>query len=86
MTQYPECWLARELGLCYANLSLVTDYDVGLEGMPDVAPVSAEMAFRVFADNLDRLRALLFRAVPRICPQPADDPARRRCDSAIVHH
>ena len=37
MTQYPECWLARELGLCYANVSLVTDYDVGLEGMPDVA-------------------------------------------------
>ena len=25
MTQYPECWLARELGLCYANVSLVTD-------------------------------------------------------------
>ena len=29
MTQYPECWLARELELCYANVSLVTDYDVG---------------------------------------------------------
>ena len=32
MTQFPECWLARELELCYANISLVTDYDVGLEG------------------------------------------------------
>ena len=32
MTAYPEGWLARELGLCYANLSLVTDYDVGVEG------------------------------------------------------
>ena len=48
MTQYPECWLARELGLCYANVSLVTDYDVGLEGMPDVEPVSADAAFEVF--------------------------------------
>ena len=46
MTQYPECWLARELELCYANVALVTDYDVGLEGMPHVEPVSAEAAFR----------------------------------------
>ena len=29
MTGYPEGWLARELGLCYANISLITDYDVG---------------------------------------------------------
>jgi 5'-methylthioadenosine phosphorylase len=84
MTQYPEAWLARELELCYANVSLVTDYDVGLEGMPDVEPVSAEAAFRVFADNLDRLRALLFRAVPRIGPQP-EDVCATALASAIVH-
>ena len=59
MTQYPECWLARELGLCYANVALVTDYDVGLEGLPEVEPVSTEVAFAVFRENLDRLRALL---------------------------
>jgi 5'-methylthioadenosine phosphorylase len=82
MTQYPECWLARELGLCYANVSLVTDYDVGLDGVP---AVSADMAFRVFADNLDRLRALLIRAVPRITPQ-TDDLCASALDSAIVHH
>ena len=84
MTQYPEAWLARELALCYANISLVTDYDVGLEGVPDVPPVSAETAFRVFADNLDRLRALLFRAVPKIGPQP-DDICASALGSAIVH-
>jgi 5'-methylthioadenosine phosphorylase len=81
MTQYPEAWLARELGLCYANVSLVTDYDVGLQGME---PVSADEAFRVFAENLDRLRALLFRAVPKIGPQP-DDICASALDSAIVH-
>ena len=37
MTQYPECYLARELEICYVNISLITDYDVGLEG---IAPVS----------------------------------------------
>ena len=84
MTQYPEAWLARELELCYANVSLVTDYDVGLEGLPGVEPVSAEAAFRVFAENIDRLRALLFRAVPQIGPQP-DDICASALSSAIVH-
>jgi 5'-methylthioadenosine phosphorylase len=85
MTQYPESWLARELGLCYANISLVTDYDAGLEAMPDVEPVSADAAFEVFRRNLDKLRALLFRAVPKIGPQP-DDACANALDNAIVHH
>jgi 5'-methylthioadenosine phosphorylase len=85
MTQYPEAWLARELELCYATVCLVTDYDVGLEGMPQVAPVSADAAFEVFAENLDRLRALLFRAVPKIGPQP-DDICASALESAIVHN
>jgi 5'-methylthioadenosine phosphorylase len=85
MTQYPEAWLARELELCYATVSLVTDYDVGLEGMPHVEPVSADAAFEVFEQNLDRLRALLFRAVPKIGPQP-DDICASALDSAIVHN
>jgi 5'-methylthioadenosine phosphorylase len=84
MTQYPEAWLARELELCYVNLMLVTDYDAGLEGMPDVPPVSADMAFEVFSQNLDRLRALLFRAVPKIGPQP-ECVCASALGSAIVH-
>jgi 5'-methylthioadenosine phosphorylase len=84
MTQYPEAWLARELELCYATVALVTDYDVGLEGMPQIEPVSAEAAFRVFAENLSRLRDLLFRAIPRIGPQP-EDVCATALTSAIVH-
>ena len=84
MTQYPEAWLARELELCYATVALVTDYDVGLEGMPHIEPVSAEMAFRVFAENLARLRDLLFRAIPLIGPQP-EDVCATALASAIVH-
>jgi len=84
MTQYPEAWLARELELCYVNLMLVTDYDVGLEGMPHVEPVSADAAFQVFRANLDRLRALLFRAIPKIGPQP-DCVCASALTSAIVH-
>jgi 5'-methylthioadenosine phosphorylase len=65
-------------------VALVTDYDVGLEGMPEIEPVSAEMAFRVFAENLSRLRDLLFRAIPRVGPQP-EDACATALSSAIVH-
>jgi 5'-methylthioadenosine phosphorylase len=30
MTQYPECYLAREFGLCYVATAMITDYDVGV--------------------------------------------------------
>jgi 5'-methylthioadenosine phosphorylase len=83
MTQYPEAWLARELELCYANVSLVTDYDVGLVGSPDIAPVSADAAFGVFRENLDSLRSLLFGAIPRIGPQPEDACATALRDAIV---
>jgi 5'-methylthioadenosine phosphorylase len=69
MTQYPECHLARELELCYAGVAMVTDHDVGVEG---IEPVSSTTVQRVFASNLERLRTLLLAAVPRIGPQPED--------------
>jgi 5'-methylthioadenosine phosphorylase len=67
MTAYPECHLARELELCYANVSMVTDHDVGVEG---TEPVSSDQVLRVFRENNERLRELLLAAIPRIEPQP----------------
>jgi 5'-methylthioadenosine phosphorylase len=72
MTQYPEAILARELELCYVNISLVTDYDVGLEGDPHVEPVSNDEVLRVFNANLERLRDLLLKAIELT-------PSRRSC-------
>jgi len=69
MTAYPEGYLARELELCYANISMVTDHDVGVEG---TEPVSHEEVVSVFKANNARLRELLFAAIPRIPPQPAE--------------
>jgi 5'-methylthioadenosine phosphorylase len=68
MTQYPEAFLARELGLCYATMALITDYDTGLEGMPGVEPVSHADVFAFFEENLDRLRSVLFRAIAEVDP------------------
>src|ERR1700689_5003296 len=48
MTNYPECYLARELEMCYVNISLITDYDVGIEGLQ---PVSHHEVMQVFASN-----------------------------------
>jgi 5'-methylthioadenosine phosphorylase len=75
MTQYPEVALARELEMCYASISLITDYDSGLEGHPDIKPVSAEDVAKVFAANSSRLRDLIIRTislipVERDCPCP----------------
>ena len=69
MTAYPEGYLARELELCYANISMVTDHDVGVEGTP---PVSHEQVVGVFQENNERLRELLFAVIPKIPPQPAE--------------
>jgi 5'-methylthioadenosine phosphorylase len=74
MTQYPEAALARELELCYANISLVTDYDVGVGDHP---PVSNDEVVRVFDENLGRLRELLFRVIPSL-------PAERDCPCATA--
>jgi 5'-methylthioadenosine phosphorylase len=69
MSAYPECHLARELELCYANVSMVTDHDVGVR---DAAPVSGEQVMRAFNENLARLRELLFAVIPKIGPQPPE--------------
>jgi len=63
MTQYPECVLAREKGMCYLNISLITDYDAGLEGHPEVEPVSAEDVAEIFSRNIDSVKKLIFDIV-----------------------
>jgi 5'-methylthioadenosine phosphorylase len=74
MTQYPEAVLARELELCYANISLITDYDVGVEGVP---PVTHEAVVRVFGENNEKLRDLLFSVIPAL-------PVERDCPCATA--
>lgn len=82
MTAYPECHLARELEICYANVSLVTDYDAGLEGMQGVQPVSLAEVFEVFGKNNERLRDLLFAVIPRIPGQ--QDACGNALEGAVI--
>lgn len=66
MTQYPEAYLARELGICYGGLALVTDYDTGVEGIDGIEPVTIEVVFEVLGRNVARTRELLAAAIPAI--------------------
>ncbi|WP_370413242.1 S-methyl-5'-thioadenosine phosphorylase [Streptomyces fradiae] len=60
MTGHPEAVLARELGLCYTSLALVTDLDAGAETGDGVSHTEV---LRVFGENVGRLRDVLFDAV-----------------------
>lgn len=62
MTQYPEAVLAREAGLAYGAIGLVTDYDSGVEGRDDIETVTQEMVFAEFERHLPRLRDAVMRA------------------------
>ena len=72
MTQYPEVTLAREQEICYLNISVVTDYDAGLEGDPSVKPVSHHEVVEVFEKKMAMLRELIGAIV-------GDTPSERTC-------
>jgi 5'-methylthioadenosine phosphorylase len=63
MTGYPEAVLAAELALPYAAVALVTDRDAGLDGGD---PVTQDVVFAVMRSNVERVRALLARALPAL--------------------
>ena len=76
MTQAPEVALARELGMCYANVALVTDYDSGVDDRPDIGAVTQHDVFAVFDEHMPRLREVLLRTVTTV--------AARACDCAAA--
>ena len=82
MTQYPECYLARELEICYCNISLITDYDAGTE---DVAPVTNEEVIRVFNENNQKVKDLLYAMIPAL-PETRDCPCATRSRAPRSSH
>ena len=79
MTQYPEAYLCRELGMAVVNIALITDYDAGvLEG---TEAVTAHDVLAVFEQNAERIRAVVLDMIGRF---PADLDALGARD-ALVH-
>jgi len=66
MTQYPEAILAREAEICYVNIALITDFDAGLEGTRDIKPVTVEEVVRVFNENNEKVKKVIFKMIEKI--------------------
>lgn len=60
MTNIPECKLAREARMCYASLTLVTDYDCWKIGEEDV---SVEAVLTILRQNVEGAKDFL-KALP----------------------
>jgi 5'-methylthioadenosine phosphorylase len=72
MTLVPECVLAREAEICYASIATVTDYDVWKEH-----PVNASEIKKTMTENVEKIKALLSDAIPKI-------PKKRTCECAAA--
>ncbi|HUT85802.1 MAG TPA: S-methyl-5'-thioadenosine phosphorylase [Elusimicrobiales bacterium] len=69
MTAVPEANLAREASMCYAPISLVTDYDCWKEG----EEVTSEKVMATMAKNVDNAKKLLKKVIPLIAK------AKKKC-------
>lgn len=67
MTQYPEAYLCRELGMAVVNISLITDYDSGVVSGTDA--VTAHDVLEVFQTNAARIKKVVLDMVEQM---PAD--------------
>jgi 5'-methylthioadenosine phosphorylase len=70
MTVFPECVLAREAGICYASVALVTDYDVWAEKAVENIDV-----IRTMKENVHKVKQLFAVAIEEM-------PAERKCGCA----
>ncbi len=79
MTQYPEAILAREAEICYLNISIVTDYDVGLVGEKGIRPVSISEILRVFSQNIEKVKKVILDIIKEI----PKDHSCKQCHEAL---
>jgi 5'-methylthioadenosine phosphorylase len=80
MTNMPEAKLAREAEICYASVSMVTDYDCWHD---DHGHVEVADIVHVLTSNADRARRLVGAAARTLRPRPEPCPAG--CDRALEH-
>ncbi|MBU4480126.1 S-methyl-5'-thioadenosine phosphorylase [Patescibacteria group bacterium] len=83
MTQYPEVVLAQELGICYLNISLVTDYDVGIYAKSKIEPVSIEQVLANFKKNNEKLKNLISEIIKNI-PDKSSCDCQKKSERALL--
>lgn len=83
MTQYPEAYLALELGMAVVNIALITDYDSGLVADGEIAPVTQDEVYAVFLKNAERIKSVVLELIRRI-PLDLDSPCHHVLEHAKV--
>lgn len=83
MTNMPEAKLAREAELCYASVSMVTDFDCW---HPDHDHVSVAQIVRTLHNNAEKAQALVREVLPRLAADPhgPDCPCRKALEHAVI--
>ena len=85
MTNMPEAKLAREAELCYATVTMVTDFDCW---HPDHDHVTVDAIVKVLLDNADKARSLVRVVAPKL--RHRDGECVKGChhalDNAIITH
>ncbi|MEN6357721.1 MAG: S-methyl-5'-thioadenosine phosphorylase [Armatimonadota bacterium] len=81
MTQYPECILALEQEICYVNIALITDYDVGIVAEGGAEPVNASEVVKVLTANNERVKRLIFEMIEKM-PETRDCPCAHALENA----
>ena len=76
MTMVPECILAREAQICYANISMITDYDCWKE-----EHVSNDLVVKTMQENVEKLKKLLIYLIPLI--KDVDCACRHALEGAL---
>lgn len=64
MTQYPEAYLCKELGMGVVNISLITDYDSGVHANTEA--VDAKSVLEVFKENSENIRKVVLRLIEKL--------------------
>lgn len=79
MTTVPEVVLAREAGICYANIAVVTDYDCWRES---AEAVTLEMIIETMKKNDENIKRLLVEIIPKI--NYIECECRRAIETAVL--
>lgn len=82
MTNLPEAKLAREAGICYATIAVITDYDCwrSTDGVEDV---TVEMIIENLSKNAEIAKAMLKNTI-KILPVSGDCKCSEALKNAII--
>ncbi|RUS85612.1 hypothetical protein EGW08_006624 [Elysia chlorotica] len=79
MSTVPEVTLAKEAGILYASIALITDYDSWREGKE---AVNLHLVQKTFKGNREKACKLLLHAIPKIAEQNWKDDMKKIEDLA----